>query len=163
MKDETAVYSRVTAALIPVQGRLFIAQRPPQKKFGLLWEFPGGKVEAGESLEDSLIREIREELCWEIRVGGLFQRIRCRLPDLSIDLYAFWCEILGGTLCLREHVAYQWTSVRELIQFGFTEVDHQLVLMLQALPELPEGNMPIDPSAVIFHPSWRPHGTRRLG
>ena len=58
----------VTAALISSQGRLFVAQRPPWKKFGLLWEFPGGKVEPGEGLEQSLVREIKEELCLDIRV-----------------------------------------------------------------------------------------------
>jgi 8-oxo-dGTP diphosphatase len=136
--------ARVTAALIPAQGRLFIAQRPPQKKFGLLWEFPGGKVESGESLQESLIREIREELCWEVQVGKLFQRIQCRLLDLNIDLYAFWCAMVRGRLCLKEHVAYHWAKVSELHRFGFTEVDRQLVLMIQELSELPRMSRPTD-------------------
>jgi len=145
--------SRVTAALIPFQGHIFIAQRPPHKKFGLLWEFPGGKVESGESLEDSLKREISEELCWDVQVGSLFQRIQCNHVDLAIDLYAFWCSILGGKLCLREHVAYHWAEARELRRFGFTEVDHQLVLMLQELSGFPEADMPVDPAAIFFSPS----------
>ena len=65
----------VTAALIPSGGRLFVAQRPPWKKFGQLWEFPGGKVEFGEGLEESLVREIREELCIDIRVCGFFKTL----------------------------------------------------------------------------------------
>lgn len=146
-------YYRVTAALIPFRGRIFIAQRPPHKKFGLLWEFPGGKVEPGESLENSLKREISEELCLDVQVGSLFQRIQCRHVDLGIDLYAFWCSILGGRLCLREHVAYHWAEAGELQRFGFTEVDHQLVLMLQELPELPQTDTSVDPSAIFFSTS----------
>jgi 8-oxo-dGTP diphosphatase len=137
MKPETSIHRQVTAALIPVEGKLFIAQRPPLKKFGLLWEFPGGKVEADETLEASLMREIEEELCWNIRVGDLFERIEYRQPDLNIDLYAFWCTVKGGMLCLKEHVKYCWASPGELRNFGFTKADFQLVLSIEKLKELP--------------------------
>ncbi len=152
MASNLAVPSQVTAALIPVQGRLFIAQRPPNKKFGLLWEFPGGKVESGESLQDSLIREIGEELCWEIQVGSLFQHLQCRLLDLNIDLYAFWCTIIRGELCLREHVAFHWAKASELRQFRFTDVDRQLVLMIAELSELPQGSRSTHPPGEPYRP-----------
>lgn len=128
---------RVTAALITVEGRLFIAQRPPQKKFGLQWEFPGGKVEPGERLEDSLVREIREELCWEITVGELFRSLQHCYLDFNIDLYAYWCRIRSGQLCLREHVSYRWARVKELREFNFTSADRHLLDCLERLPELP--------------------------
>jgi len=128
---------RVTAALISVGGRLFIAQRPPMKKFGLQWEFPGGKVEPGEGLRDSLIREIKEELCWEISVGKLFRCLRYSYPDFNIELYAYWCAIKEGRLCLKEHIAYRWTCLEELRRFDFTTADRQLIDHLEGLSELP--------------------------
>jgi 8-oxo-dGTP diphosphatase len=153
MATESLYYFQVTAALIPAQGRIFIAQRPPHKKFGLLWEFPGGKVERGESLEESLIREIREELCWDIQVGELFKRIHTGQYDMVIDLYAFWCTIQGGSLCLREHVAYYWAHTSELQHFGFTRADDQLVLFLEQLAELPKGNLVVTSSWTPSRPS----------
>ncbi len=129
---------RVTAALIPSQGRLFVAQRPPWKKFGLLWEFPGGKVEPGESLQQSLVREIREELCLDITVRSLFKNICHEEEDFGIDLHAFWCEISGGTLCLSEHVAFRWANLSELKRIHLTRADCLLIPFLEDLPELPD-------------------------
>jgi 8-oxo-dGTP diphosphatase len=129
---------KVTAALIPSQGRLFVAQRPPWKRFGLLWEFPGGKVEPGEGLEQSLIREIREELCLDIKVRGLFRTICQQDLEPPIDLHAYWCEISGGTLCLSEHVAFMWVNVSELKQMNFTKADRLLIPFLESLPEFPD-------------------------
>jgi 8-oxo-dGTP diphosphatase len=115
-----------------------VAQRPPSKKFGLLWEFPGGKVEPGEGLEQSLIREIREELCLDIKVRGLFRTIRQQDLEPPIDLHAYWCEISGGTLCLSEHVAFMWVNVSELKQMNFTKADRLLIPFLESLPEFPD-------------------------
>ena len=126
---------KVTAALIPSQGRLFVAQRPPWKRFGLLWEFPGGKVEPGEGLEQSLIREIREELCLDIKVRGLFRTICQQDLEPAIDLHAYWCEISGGTLCLSEHVAFMWANISELKQINLTRADRLLIPFLESLPE----------------------------
>jgi 8-oxo-dGTP diphosphatase len=131
-------FMRVTAALIISRGRLFVAQRPPWKKFGLLWEFPGGKVEPGESLEESLVREIKEELCLDIRVHGLFKNIFQQDRDIEIDLHAFWCEISGGTLRLLEHVACMWADVSQLKDMDFTRADRFLIPHLEGLSELPD-------------------------
>jgi 8-oxo-dGTP diphosphatase len=127
----------VTAALIPIEGRIFIAQRPRHKKAGLLWEFPGGKVEPGERLRDGLIREIREELCWDVSVGPLFRKVRSRFDDFSIDLYAFWCEITGGELCLREHADCHWALPSELKRYRFTPADLELTHILEGFDGLP--------------------------
>ncbi len=129
---------KVTAALIPLQGRLFVGQRPPWKKFGLLWEFPGGKVEPGEGLEQSLIREIKEELCLDIIVRELFGRICHGEHDFGIDLHAYWCEVISGRLCLSAHVAFMWANLPELKQINFTRADRLLIPFLENVPEFPE-------------------------
>lgn len=128
---------RVTAALICAENRIFIAQRPPGKKFAFQWEFPGGKVERDEGLRESVAREIREELCWEVAVGDLFCRSRHSYTDFSIELYAYWCGIVRGTLCLREHIGFRWASIAELSRFHFTSADLEVVRNLERLPQLP--------------------------
>lgn len=129
---------KVTAALIASEGRLLVAQRPSWKKFGLLWEFPGGKVEPGEGLEESLVREIKEELCLDIGVRGFFKEISLQGHDLEVNLYAYWCEIRGGTLQLLEHVAIKWANPSEFKQMDFTKADRLLITFLEKLPELPK-------------------------
>jgi mutator protein MutT len=132
---------KVTAALIPLQGRLFVGQRPPWKKFGLLWEFPGGKVEPGEGLEQSLVREIKEELCLDINVRELFKKIRHEEHDFGIDLHAYWCEVSGGRLCLSEHVAFMWANLSELRGINLTRADSLLIPFLEGVSEFPEFSM----------------------
>ncbi|MCE5335502.1 MAG: (deoxy)nucleoside triphosphate pyrophosphohydrolase [Desulfobacteraceae bacterium] len=127
----------VSAALIASGKRLFIAQRPPWKKFGYFWEFPGGKVEPGESLEESLVREIREELCLDISVHEFFGSISHEYDDFSIELHAFWCGISGGSLCLKEHVAYRWVEVAELEEYRLTEADRLLIRSMKDFSVFP--------------------------
>ena len=121
----------VAAALIHENGRLFVAQRPSNKRFGLKWEFPGGKVEEGESFQECLAREIREELCWDVRVGDLFSRIRHEDPQLRIELHAFWCTVCGGALRLREHVDFRWANPAELRMLDLTLPDLDLLALLE--------------------------------
>jgi len=123
---------RVTAALIQRHEQFLLVQRPPGKAFELYWEFPGGKVEPGETLQGSLRREIKEELCWDVRVGELFHKVFCRMNLLSIELYSFWCRITGGNLFLREHVSFCWAHPKELRHFLFTQADRELARMLEA-------------------------------
>ncbi len=137
MKETSTGHVVITSALITSQGRVLVAQRPPRKKFELLWQFPGGKVEPGEGLEESLIREIREELCLDIRIRGLFQTISPREPGFEVDLHAYWCKIRGGTLCLQEHIALRWVTVPELRSVDFTKADGLLIPSLEKLPEFP--------------------------
>jgi mutator protein MutT len=142
MDFTSSQYVRVTAALIVDKGRLFIAQRPSYKKFGLMWEFPGGKVEPGESLEESLVREIREELSWEICVHGLFKTITHESSELCIELYAFWCAIHGGALHLNEHAACSWAYPVELRTIGLTLPDLKLLSFIEELGPLPAEIIP---------------------
>jgi len=137
-REMRSAIMKATAALISSHGKILVAQRPPWKKFGLLWEFPGGKVEPGESLEESIIREIKEELCLDIRVCGLFHSISQQEIGLEMDLHAYWCQICGGTLQLIEHVAFAWASLFELNGMNLTKADRLLIPFLQKLPELPK-------------------------
>jgi 8-oxo-dGTP diphosphatase len=127
----------VTAALIPSDGRLFVAQRPPWKKFGALWEFPGGKVESGEGLEESLVREIREELCIDIHVRGFFKTLSHSRGDFTIDLHTYWCAVYGGKIRLTEHTAFKWASLSELKTLPLTEADRLLIPYLENLLSMP--------------------------
>lgn len=81
--------TQVVAALIERDGKLLVCRRPPDKARGLLWEFAGGKVEAGETKEEALRRECREELGCELAVGSVYAVIRHDYPDLSIELTLF--------------------------------------------------------------------------
>ncbi len=128
----------VTAALIPLSGRLFVAQRPLWKKFGQLWEFPGGKVEPKESLEESLVREIHEELSIDIRVLDFFKSLSYSRGDFSIDLHAYWCAVRAGRICLTEHIAFKWASLPELKTLALTEADRLLLPYLEKLPSIPD-------------------------
>ena len=101
----------VTAALIKDNQKLLIAQRGRTKLFGGKWEFPGGKVRSGESPESCLRREIREELNLEIQVDEHFCTVQHRYTDFHIELMAFWCSIVGGSLRLEEHEQVRWVTI----------------------------------------------------
>src|ERR1051326_8002428 len=86
----------VVAAIIRRNGKILITQRLKNVHLAGLWEFPGGKVEAGEALKDALVREIREELGIEVRVGDEFFRTEHDYPSKSVRLYFFDCTVLTG-------------------------------------------------------------------
>jgi 8-oxo-dGTP diphosphatase len=120
----------VTAALIKEDGKILIAQRGRSKKFGRQWEFPGGKLNKGETPEACLRREIREELNLEIRVDEHFCTVSHQYPDFKIELMAFWCSIVGGSLKLEEHEQVRWVTVPEMKQYSFVEADLNVIAAL---------------------------------
>lgn len=109
----------VVAAIIFNANKFMICQRPPHKKLGLLWEFPGGKVERGESVEEALMRECMEELAIEVSVGELFVEIEYEYPDFSIHLTVLNCIIKRGEPIMLEHNDIKWITTREISQFNF--------------------------------------------
>jgi 8-oxo-dGTP diphosphatase len=123
----------VTAALIRDEGRILIAQRGRSKRFGWKWEFPGGKVRVDETPEDCLRREIKEELNLEIQVEKHFCTTYHQYPDFNIELIAFWCSILGGTLKLADHEQVRWVTVQEMNQYSFVEADLNLIAALEEI------------------------------
>ena len=91
------------------------------------WEFPGGKVEPGETPEEALVREIREELDTEIRVGNLIDTIEYDYPTFHLSMDCFWAEIIAGTLELREHEAARWLTKDELYSVDWLPADITLI------------------------------------
>lgn len=123
--------TEVVAALI-WQGERFLAcQRPPHKARGLLWEFVGGKVEPGETREQALIRECREELDVTVRVSGIFMELVHEYPDLTVHLTLFHAGIAEGTPRLLEHQALRWLTVEEMDQYPFCPADQAILTRLR--------------------------------
>ena len=123
--------TEVVAALI-WQGERFLAcQRPPHKARGMLWEFVGGKVEPGETKEQALIRECREELDVTVRVGEVFLELTHEYPDLTVHLTLFHAGIAAGTPKLLEHQALRWFTVEEMDQYPFCPADQAFLARLR--------------------------------
>ena len=114
---------RVVAALIEKDGKIMICRRPPHKKRGGLWEFVGGKVEKGESDEEALRRECREELNVGIGVGELFTDVTHVYPDLTVELLVYRAFILSGAPELLEHTEIRYVSKEQLDAFDFCPAD----------------------------------------
>src|SRR5436190_17133803 len=113
----------VVAAIIRRNGRILITQRPDNVHLARMWEFPGGKVEPGESFEAALVREIREELGIAISVGKEFFRIDHDYPAKSVRLHFFNCTILEGEPQPLDVADLRWVEPRELDHFQFPPAD----------------------------------------
>lgn len=122
----------VAAALIFRDGRLLITQRHAKSHLGGLWEFPGGKREAGETFEACLGREIRKELGVEISVGGLFEEVTHVYPEKTVRLKFFWCRLPGGEPQAVDCAAVRWVGKDELGGFEFPAADAQLLEKLKS-------------------------------
>ncbi len=121
---------RVAAAVIREDGKIFATQRGygPWKDW---WEFPGGKIETGESPQDAVIREIREELDTEIAVERELARVEYDYPDFHLSMVCFDCRIISGTLFLREHESARWLSGEELDSVRWLPADLTVIEQLK--------------------------------
>lgn len=122
----------VVAALIWEGDRFLACQRAAHKVRGLLWEFVGGKVEPGETHEQALVRECREELGVTVAVGERFLRVVHEYPDLTMRLSLFRAAIVDGTPQKLEHADLRWLTVEEMDAYPFCPADE---VILQALRE----------------------------
>lgn len=125
--------TEVVAALIWERGKFMICQRPAHKARGLLWELAGGKVEPGETKEQALVRECREELAVTLSVREAFMEITHRYPDLTIHLTVFHAAIAAGTPQKLEHNAIRWITADEISGYAFCPADQVILERLRAL------------------------------
>ena len=123
--------TEVVAALIWDGERFLICQRPAHKARGLLWEFVGGKVEPGESKEQALARECREELAVTISVSEVFMEVDHDYPDLIVHLTLFNAAIIEGTPQMLEHNDICWITPEEIAQSEFCPADKEILRRLQ--------------------------------
>lgn len=122
--------TEVVAALIWDGVRFMICQRPAHKARGLLWEFVGGKVEPGESKEEALIRECREELDILISVKDIFMDVTHEYPDLTVHLTLFNARIAEGIPKKLEHNDIRWITTKEIPKYKFCPADEEILQKL---------------------------------
>jgi mutator protein MutT len=123
----------VVAGIVRRNGRILITRRLDNVDLGNLWEFPGGKVESGETLEIALQREIREELGIEIRVEDEFFNVEHDYPTKSIRLYFFNCTIVDGEPRPLQAADLRWVEPVDLVDFQFPAADAELIGKLSLL------------------------------
>ncbi len=123
--------TEVVAALIWDENRFMICQRPAHKARGSLWEFVGGKVEPGESKEEALIRECREELGVTVEVGDVFMEVTHPYPDINVHLTLFSASIREGVPQKLEHQDIRWITAEEIGKFSFCPADTEILEKLK--------------------------------
>lgn len=124
--------TEVVAALIWDKDKFMICQRPASKARGLLWEFVGGKVEPGETKEQALIRECREELGVTLSVGEVFMDVTHEYPDITVHLTLFNAAIAEGMPQKLEHNDIRWITPDEIPRYEFCPADVVILKKLQA-------------------------------
>lgn len=122
----------VVAALIEREGKILIAQRPPKTWMDGYWEFPGGKLNAGEDPREALARELREELGVQAEVGDLEEAVAHSYSDRNVLLLFYWCRILEGEPQGLEGQALRWVSPQDLGAVEILPADLPIVKRLQA-------------------------------
>ena len=129
--------TRVVAAVIKAVNKdgepiIFATQRG----YGALtdgWEFPGGKIEVGETPQEALKREIMEELDTEIEVGELIDTIEYDYPEFHLSMNCFWCEVINGDLVLKEHEAAKWLTMAQLNDVEWLPADITLIEKIRSV------------------------------
>ena len=117
---------RVVAAIIIEKGKVFATQRG-YGEFKDGWEFPGGKIETGETPEAAIVREIKEELDTEIKVEKLLDTVEYDYPQFHLSMDCFICRIKSGDLVLKEHEAAKWLTEEKLDSVDWLPADLSLV------------------------------------
>lgn len=123
--------TEVAAALIRDKDKFMICRRPAHKPNALLWEFVGGKLEPGETKQEALIRECREELDITVNVGEEFFDIVHQYPDITVHLTIFYATIAEGTPKLLEHCDLKWITPKEIPDYTFCPADDEILRQIE--------------------------------
>ncbi len=126
-------FYKVVAAFIEKNNKFLLVRRPPGKKNEGLWEFPGGKVEEGETLEEALKRELKEELGIEVLKCTFLEKIFYDYGDFKIELFAFKVNDFRGELKLKEALDYQWIDLNFALKLNLCNADRKLIKKLLEL------------------------------
>ena len=116
----------VVAAVIKKDGKIFTTQRG-YGEFEGMWEFPGGKIEAGEDAKDALVREIQEELGVLVKVNDLICTTEYDYPSFHLTMHCFWCGIASGEIELREHRSARWLTKDTLNEVEWLPADLEVI------------------------------------
>lgn len=117
----------VTAAVIQQNGKILICQRPANKNCGLLWEFPGGKIEAGETGAQCIVRECQEELGITLKVKSELTDVVYKYPNRTVHLHFFVCDIIEGVPDKKEHNEIVWIEPAEIPNYEFCPADAKML------------------------------------
>lgn len=124
---------KVVAAVITDAAGLVLAVKCPEHKHGGGWEFPGGKIEPGETPQAATVREIREELGVQIQVGELLHTVEWDYPAFHLSMQCFAAQITGGSLQLREHTDFRWLDAATLHTVDWLPADVDLLPHVERL------------------------------
>jgi 8-oxo-dGTP diphosphatase len=127
MKKGIADHIHVACAIIERDGLVLAAQRKEGMRLALKWEFPGGKIDPGESPEECLKRELIEEMGVEIDLGRPLDPVTHQYSFFAVTLYPFVCTIHSGDITLHEHAAIRWLPPEELLSLDWAEADIPLI------------------------------------
>ena len=125
----------VSAAAIVNNNKILITKRSGGD-FDGMWEFPGGKIEPNETKEETVIREIKEELDLEISVSSHLISIEYAYPNFNLEMHVYICSIISGTMVLNEHGDFAWTSKADIENYNWIPADIEVVEAIKALKTL---------------------------
>lgn len=128
----------VACAIIEQEGKVLAAQRSPAMTLPLKWEFPGGKIEADESPEECLIRELKEELGISVFIDTALSPATHGYADFTVTLYPFTCRLAGGTLTMHEHDALKWIAPQRMGELDWAAADLPVISEYMASVEAAE-------------------------
>lgn len=112
------------------EGKFFCARRKPGGELSMKWEFPGGKIEHGESHEQALVREINEELKLNIDVTDYFMTVEHQYHSFHLTMHAYKAKVIDGTFILTEHTGHKWLKKEELLTLDWAAADIPIVQKL---------------------------------
>ncbi len=124
-------HCEVVAGVIKRDNKVFCCQRGNKGENAYKWEFPGGKIETGETREEALKREIREELNCEIRINNYITTINHEYETFSLTMHIYWCKLLDTEPMLIEHNAFKWCDESELNNLDFAKADYKFLDLIK--------------------------------